>query len=124
MNKRWLIPVLIVAAAMAACGSNPTFPSVSLDGLAYREGDLPSEGMSINVRTVDDEKEWKYLQWTNLKLRNADAETVLDVDVILFSDKKELYKAYEVFTVGESQKEYAEYDPPAIGYALIGRRQD
>jgi hypothetical protein len=123
MHKRMLVPVFLVVAAMAAC-RNPGFEWVDLQGLAYQADDLPQAAGTVAVRAVEEGKDWKYLQWINLQLIDPDGGIRLDADVILFSDKKELAKAYQAFTVAESQKGYAEYEPPEIGYAAVGRRRD
>ncbi|MBN1440676.1 MAG: hypothetical protein JW929_14820 [Anaerolineales bacterium] len=123
MRRRIWAPVLIVAAVMAAC-RNPGFESVDLQALAYSVDDFPPSAGPVDVRAVNEEKDWEYLQWANLRVAGPAGDAVLEADVILFSDKKELLKAYAAFTAPESRKGYAEYDPPEIGYAVVGGRQD
>jgi hypothetical protein len=123
MNKRiWLL--MIVTVIVVSCEPEVYF-DVDLEDIAYREGDLPVTGASMHSQEVNAEKDWKYDSWVELQGIKGEAGNHLMVDVILFADRKELLKAYDEFLSGEGRIEtgLADYVPPEIGYALVGKKQ-
>jgi hypothetical protein len=73
---------------------------------------------------LDLEKDWSYDNWVELQIWDEERSAILLVDVILFSDKKELLKAYDEFPDRELQQGMPSYDPPDIGEQIVGEKQD
>jgi hypothetical protein len=122
MDKRALL--LMIVVVIFSCGPQVMF-AVDLKDIAYQEGDLPVEEGALSVQEVDAAKDWQYDSWAEVKLAGGDGELLLLVDVVLFTDKKELQRGYEEFLAGERHIEegLADYIPPDVGYALLAKKQ-
>jgi hypothetical protein len=121
MAKRLLALFLVVALMTIACGGTD-FSNVDLESLVYREGDLPTDLGPVGVQAVDQKKDWTYADWAEAQIIAQDDEIVLIVDVILFSDKKELEKAFQDFLTGGIPQSLTVYDPPDIGEKIVGKK--
>jgi hypothetical protein len=122
MRRRLLLLAFVIAFPAVACGKT-AFPQVDLETIAYREEDLSEYDEAPAVVRVDVEKVWKYESWVEVQVWNERQEGVLLADIILFTDKKELQKAYEEFLGGELQEGMSEYYLPEVGYQLVAKRQ-
>lgn len=119
MSRRALI-LAFTAAAAFACGREPIF-TFDLEGVVYREGDFPAGAAVPEVEKVERGTAWTYDGWYALRLRDAEGETVLVADVIVFTDKKERNKAYDEFAASFPAEMQA-VAPPDIGDAIVARK--
>ncbi len=123
MKGRFLMPVFIVAAAMLACGKT-AFTQTDLPGMVYQPGDFPEYHSTPGFQKVTEKRDWDYDQWVQLQVWDEERHADLLVDVILFSDKKELLKAYDELPDGPLQEEMPIFDPPKIGEQIVGKKQE
>ncbi len=123
MKARAFLPILLVAGVMIACGKT-TFTQVDLLGLVYQEGDLSEYGSAPGLRPVKEKMDWSYDNWVQVQVFDKENSADLLVDVVLFSDKKELEKAYAEFPNGVLQETMSPFDPPEIGEKIIGKKQE
>ncbi len=121
MTKR--LPILVFTLVLiVSCGPQTHF-DVDLENIVYQEGDLPVEGVSMEIQKVDGEQTWEYDNWIDLQISSEEAEIILDVNVVLFADKKERNKAFDFFSLSETQEGLLLYDPPMIGEETVGRKE-
>jgi hypothetical protein len=123
MKARMLIPVLIVVAAMTACGGT-NFSLLDFKAIVYQEGDLPEYDGVPGIQRMDREEDWNYDQWFQVQILNPEHSADLLADIILFTDKKELGRAYAEFPGGKLLQEIPGYAPPDIGEEIKGNKQE
>jgi hypothetical protein len=122
---KWLCALAVLSVATAC---RPTlFSGVDIRQLAYREGELNPTGANLYVAPMTETRNWKYHSWAEVQVIDDSGRGYLIADVILFTDKKELAKAYDEFLADETRivpgTEDPEYSPPDVGYAMVGKRQ-
>jgi hypothetical protein len=125
VNRFRVIGALFTLAVAAACRQTH-FPNVDIRQLAFQEGELTPTGATLYVAPMAEPRDWKYDSWAQVQVLDDTGRGYLIADVILFTDKKELQKAYEGFlaeTRIDPGMEDPEYSPPAVGHDMIGKRQ-
>jgi hypothetical protein len=95
-KQRWLLFVFVALLAVS-CG-RVRFDNVDLNHIVYQEGDLPAGGGSMELQKVDAVQDWEYDQWVNGQVFDDRAGILLDVNVVLFTGKKERNKAFDGFS--------------------------
>jgi hypothetical protein len=120
MHKRVLILAFAVFLVLS-CGREPIF-TFDLGSIVYQEGDFPAGTAIPELEKVERGTGWIYDNWHALRLRDAEGETVVYANVIVFTDKKERNKAYDEFTAASFPAEMQIVTPPDIGETIVARK--
>jgi hypothetical protein len=119
---RWVVVLVLLLAS--SCGKR--FPSdVDLEPLLIRPGDLPSELTPGAVRVIEPDPEVLcHDQALEQEIVTRNGELAGSVQVYLFGSKADRDRAYDLFSLVESQEGIDPYPVPLIGDSASARYVD
>lgn len=116
IHRRALI-LAFTAFVAISCGPGAVF-TFDLEEIVYQEGDFPA-GPAATVKTVDRTADWRYETWCELQLHDSRGSLLLTADVVVFTDKQEVNKAFDEFAETEFPATMRIVDPPDVGARIV-----